>query len=101
MVKPIWILLKQEMVSGIGISWSICKYAPLSRQITMPAPHHSSSYRPDALPATPKSIVNRIKIGAFWGPHVRLDEINLLFLQIICVCFARKSGSIIKVRWLK
>ena len=24
------------------------------------------------------------KIGAVWGPHVRLDEINLLFLQIIC-----------------
>jgi len=24
--------------------------APRSRQITMPAPHHSVSYRPDALP---------------------------------------------------
>ena len=40
-VKPIWILLKQETVSGSGISWAICKYAPLSRQITMPAPQHS------------------------------------------------------------
>jgi len=39
-VKPIWILLKQETVSGSGISWAICKYAPRSRQITMPAPHH-------------------------------------------------------------
>jgi len=28
----------------------------------------------------PNSIVNRFKIGAVWGPHVRLDEINLLFL---------------------
>ena len=27
-VKPIWILLKQETVSGIGISWAICKSAP-------------------------------------------------------------------------
>ena len=35
-VKPIWILLKQETVSGSGISWAIC-----SRQITMPEPHHS------------------------------------------------------------
>ena len=26
--KPIWILLKQETVSGIGISWAICKSAP-------------------------------------------------------------------------
>ena len=40
-VKPIWILLKQETVSGSGISWAICKCAPRSRQITLPAPHHS------------------------------------------------------------
>jgi len=39
--KPIWILLKQETVSGSDISWVICKSAPRSRQITMPAPHHS------------------------------------------------------------
>ena len=32
-------------------SWTICKSAPRSRQITMPAPHHSVFYRPDALPA--------------------------------------------------
>ena len=41
---PIWILLKQETASGSGISWAICKSAPRSRQITMPAPttgHHS------------------------------------------------------------
>ena len=48
--KPIWILLKQETVSGSGISWAICKSAPRSRQITMPTPHHSVFYRPDALP---------------------------------------------------
>ena len=40
-VKPIWILLKQETVSGSGISWAICKSAPRSRQITISAPHHS------------------------------------------------------------
>ena len=51
-VKPIWILLKQETVSGSGISWAVCKSAPRSRQITTPAPHHSFFYRPDALPAT-------------------------------------------------
>jgi len=28
--------LKQETVSGSGISWAICKYAPCPRQITMP-----------------------------------------------------------------
>ena len=50
-VKPIWILLKQETVSGSSISWAICKSAPRSRQTTMPAPHQSVFYRPDALPA--------------------------------------------------
>ena len=47
--KPIWVLLKQETVSGSGISWAVCKFAPRSRQITMPAPHHSVFYRPGAL----------------------------------------------------
>ena len=40
-VKPIWILLKQEAVSGSGISWAICKSAPRCRQTTTPAPRHS------------------------------------------------------------
>ena len=35
-VKPIWILQKQETVSGSAIR----KSAPCSRQITTPAPHH-------------------------------------------------------------
>ena len=35
---------------GSGISWTICKsFAPRSRQITMPALHHSTFYRPGAL----------------------------------------------------
>jgi len=49
-VKPMWILLKQETVSGSGISWAIYKSAPCSRQ-----PHQHPItlffYRPDALPA--------------------------------------------------
>ena len=31
-------------VSGSGISWAICKSAPHSRQITMPATHHYVNY---------------------------------------------------------
>ena len=46
-VKPIWILLKQETLSGSGISWTICKSAPCSRQTTPPL----CFYRPDAIPA--------------------------------------------------
>ena len=48
-VKPI--VLKQETVSGSGISWDICKSAPRFRHVTMPAPRHSVFYRLDALPA--------------------------------------------------
>ena len=43
-------------MSGSGISWAICKSAPRSRQITMPKPHHSVFYRPDALPAAQPTV---------------------------------------------
>ena len=32
MVKPIWMLLKQETVSDTGIRWAICKSAPRCRR---------------------------------------------------------------------
>ena len=37
-VKSVWILLKQETVSGSGISLAMCKSAPSSRQITSTPP---------------------------------------------------------------
>jgi len=48
--EPIWILLKQETVSGSGISWAICKSSPRPIQVTMSAPHHSVFYRLDRIP---------------------------------------------------
>ena len=50
-VKPIWILLEQEIVSGGGISWAYARLHLAPDRITTPAPHHSVFYRPDALPA--------------------------------------------------
>jgi len=48
-VKPFWILTKQEMMER---QWHQLDHmqmiAPRSREITMPAPHHSV-YRLDAL----------------------------------------------------
>ena len=41
-VKPIWILPKQETVSGSGISSAICMFAPRCRQITTQATHRSA-----------------------------------------------------------
>jgi len=55
-IKTIRILLKQETVSGSGISWAICKSAHRSRQIQTPAPHHSVFYRPDALSAAQPTV---------------------------------------------
>jgi len=51
-VKTSLNLLEQEIVSGSGISWAICKSASRPREITMPALHHSVFYRPDALRTT-------------------------------------------------
>jgi len=60
-VKPIWILLKQQTVSGSGISWAVCKSAYRSREIATPAPHHSVFYRPDALPAAQPTASKALK----------------------------------------
>jgi len=45
-------LMEQEIVSGSGICWAICKFAPHSREITMPAPHHNffTGWMPFLLP---------------------------------------------------
>jgi len=75
-VKLIWILLKQETVSGSGISWTICKSAPRSRQITTPAPITQVFYRPDALPAAQptaskhwRQIIIITSVDHFWLPN--------------------------------
>jgi len=60
-VKPIWILLKQQTVSGSGISWAICKSAPRSRQITTPAPHHSSFLQACCPSCRPTNSVKALK----------------------------------------
>jgi len=69
-VKPIWILLKQETVSGSGISWAICKSAPLSREVTILATHHSVFYRPDAVPATQPTV------SEHWRHNNNNNDIN-------------------------
>jgi len=49
-VKPMWMSLKHETVSGSGISWATCKLAPRSRQVYHTStPHCPDFYRPYAL----------------------------------------------------
>ena len=55
------ILLKQETVSGRGISWAVSKSAPRSRQITMPAPHHSVFLQAGCPSCRPTNSVKALK----------------------------------------
>ena len=64
-VKPIWILLKQETVSGSGISWAICKSAPHSRQITTPTPHRSVFLQAGCPSCCPTNSVKALKANVY------------------------------------
>ena len=75
-VKPIWILLKQQTVSGSGISWAICKSAPRSRQITMPVPHHSVFLRAGCPSCRPTNSVKALKAKHF--SHTEMKWKSLL-----------------------
>ena len=75
--------------NGVAVLLSIKRcdnFFPLSGYRSLQLFHcvKFSSVVDSLLKGPPNSTVNRIKIGAVCGPHVRLDEINLLFLQIIC-----------------
>ena len=59
--KPVSTLLKQETVSGSGISWAICKSAPRSRQITTPTPDHSVFLQAGCPSCLPTNSVNALK----------------------------------------
>ena len=60
-VTPVWILLKQETVSGSGISWAICKSAPRSKQITTPSPHYSVFLQAGCPSCRPTNSVKALK----------------------------------------
>ena len=82
-VKSIWILWKQEIESGSGISWNICKSAPRSRQITTPAPHHSVFYRPDALPAAQPTVSKHWRHIWTTNATTQNQQIYIIHVQII------------------
>jgi len=76
--------MKQETVSGSGISWAICKSAPRSRQITTPTPHHSVCYRPDAQPTVSK--------------HWRSQVVKVIWHKAAS-SLPHTDSSIVFVRW--
>ena len=70
-VKPNWILLKQETVSGSGIRWAICKSAPHSRQITTPVPHRSVFLQTGCPSRRPTNSVKALKANVTWYKTVK------------------------------
>ena len=77
-VKPIWILLKQETVSGSGISWAICKSAHHSRQIATPAPHQSSFLQAGCPSCRPTNSVKALKELLAEQRHSKLMTVKWL-----------------------
>jgi len=71
-VKPIWILLKQDTVSGNG-----------SRQVTTPAPHHSVFYRPDALPAAQQTASKHWRV-LYKQKQIKVDSKWVLVWESVC-----------------
>jgi len=83
-VKPIWILLKQETVSGSSISCTICKSASHSRQIFLPATHRSVFLQARCPSCRPTNSVKALKAQPlfilFQCPVVRLPHQKCLFV---------------------
>jgi len=96
-LKPIWILLKQETMSGSGISWAICMSAPHSWLITMPAPHHWVFYCTSCRPTNSvKALANHENIKYLWLQTVH--ELNVIFCTCICLQLAVTASTIIHSR---
>ena len=104
-VKPIWIFLDQETVSGSGISWAMYKSAPRTTQITTPAPHHSIFYRQDGLPAAQPTAskhwrqhINKISNLTFPVPRTELLA-GIDFLTSTCRPTTPVKDKKLRYRW--
>ena len=75
---------EQEIVSGSGISWDICKSAPRSRQITMPTFHQ-------LMPFLPPNQQHQSTVSKITGIGQLLLKLSLVvgcytFFQTQCMC---------------
>ena len=83
-VKPIWILLKQETVSGSGIRWAICKSAPRSRQITMPAP--ATQFFTGRMPFLPSNQQRQSTECSEMQKIIKASKMMRVDVQSLCSC---------------
>ena len=87
-VKPTWILLKQETVSGSEIRWAICKSAPCSRQITTSAPHRSVFLQAGCPSCRPTNSVKALKADY---TNIRRLKMQLwIFSMLMLLILARR-----------
>ena len=99
-VKPIRILLKQETKSGSGISWTICKSAPRSRQITTPACHHTVFLQARCSSCCPTNSVKQ------WRQKYNNGIIIIIIIIIVHLASQNKNQTVktyqstIKISWL-
>ena len=93
-LKPIWILLKQETVSGSGISWA---YASLHLAPDRQPHQHPTTlmffYRPDALPAAQPTVSKHWRQVDLYSGHktavvvvLHMSMFVLWCSMIACVC---------------
>jgi len=92
-VKPIWILLKQETVSGSGISWTTCTSASHSRQITMPVPDHSSFLQARCPSCRPTNSVKALKA-------LKTENKRIIISVTCCSNFMVKRPTITSVHFI-
>jgi len=107
-VKPVWILLKQETVSGSGISWAICTSAP-RRQ---PCQQHTTQffYRPDALPATQQTVSKHWRdilttnvseyVNSVVALHIALTRLNLTSFEFVKNCELSFQFIFVAAMWM-
>ena len=99
--------MKQETVSGSGISWALCKSAPRSWQITMPAPHHSflqagcpSCHPNNSVKALKAKLHCSIEMkGLIHGSNSTAMLIAKLYLPIVFSCSKSSPKALFWNRW--
>ena len=91
--KPIWILLKQETVSGSGISWAICKSAPCSKQT--PCQHPTTRFFTGRMPFLPPNQQRQSTEGYNWSVYMQWKCQFCGWLQqwLIAVLNSKRTAS--------
>jgi len=81
--EPVWILLKQETMTDSGISWTICKSAPLPQTNNHASTPLLNFYRPDALPAAQRTALYCINDNVHFNVSVMSPEVQMSRLSLI------------------